>query len=46
MMKRTSMEVIRIDLKKCNLYKYLARDKSEWTNITHVAEPNTVATRL
>ena len=40
------MEVVKIDLNKCNLSEDLARDKFEWRNKTHVADPNIVGTRL
>ena len=33
------MKVLRIDLKKCNLSKGLAQDRSEWRNRIHVADP-------
>ena len=29
-LKRTSMEVVRLDLKKCNLSEDLAKDRLEW----------------
>ena len=38
-LKRTWMEVVTIDLKKCNLSKDLAWDALECRNIIHVAEP-------
>ena len=31
--KRTWMEVVRIDLRKCNLSEDLAQDRLEWQNI-------------
>ena len=37
--KRTSIEVVRMDLKKCNLIEDLARDGLEWRNRIHVADP-------
>ena len=43
---RTWMEVIRIDLKKCNLSKDLAQDRLEWRNKIHVADPNIVGTTI
>lgn len=43
--KRTWMEVLEIDFKKCNLPRYLAHDGSKWSNKIHVASPNTVGTR-
>ena len=43
--KRTWMEVIIIDLKKCNLSKDLALDISKWRKRIHVAGPNIVGTR-
>ena len=36
------MEVVKIDLKKCNLSKDLAQASSEWRNKIHVADPNIV----
>ena len=33
------MEVVKLDLKKCNLCKDLARDRLEWRNRIHVADP-------
>ena len=36
--KRTWMEVVKIDLKRCN--------RSKWRNIIHVANPNIVGTWL
>ena len=44
--KRTWMEVVMIDLKKCNLYEDLAQDRMERRDKTHVADPNMVCTRL
>ena len=38
--KRTWMEDAKIDLKKCDLSEDLAQDRSEWRNITHVADSN------
>ena len=38
-LKRTWMEVVKIDMKKCNLSENLAQDTSEWRNKIHVAEP-------
>ena len=40
------MEVVTINSKKCNLSEDLAHDRLEWRNIIHVADPNTVGTRL
>ena len=45
-LKRTSMEVLRIDLRKCNLSEDLAQDRLEWRNKIHVIDPNIVGTRL
>ena len=39
-------EVVRLDLKKCNLSEDLAPDRSEWRNIIHVEDPNIDGTRL
>lgn len=33
------MEVVRLDLKRCNLFEDLASDTLEWRNRTHVATP-------
>ena len=33
------MKVVTIDLKKCNLFKDLTNDKSDWRNIIYVANP-------
>ena len=33
------MEVLRINLKKCNLSEDMARDRSEWRNRIHVVDP-------
>ena len=32
------MEIIHLDLKKCNLSKDLAQDRTEWRNKIHVAD--------
>ena len=34
--KRTWMEVVKINMRKCNLSKDLAQDRSEWRNKIHV----------
>ena len=44
--KRTLMDVIKMDVMKSNLFEDLARDRSEWRNKIHVAEPSMVGTRL
>ena len=44
--KRMWMEVVELDLKKCNLSEDLAQDRPKWRNIIHVANPNIVRTRL
>ena len=36
---RTWMEVVKIHLKKYNLSKDLAQDRSGWRNRIHVADP-------
>ena len=36
-LKRTWIEVVKVDLKKCNLSEGLAQDRSEWRNKIHVA---------
>ena len=36
--KRMWMEVVKIDLKKCNLSEDLAQDKSQWKNKIHIAD--------
>ena len=43
--KRTRMEVVKIDLKKCNLSENFAQDRSKWKNIIHVADSNILRTR-
>ena len=40
------MEVVKMDLKKCNLSKNLAQDGLKWRNIILIADPNIVGTRL
>ena len=44
--KRSWMEVVKIDIKKCNLYEDLAQDRLVWRNKIRVANPNIVRTRL
>ena len=44
--KWTWMEVVKINMYKCNLSDDLAQVKSEWRNIIRVADPNIVGTRL
>ena len=44
--KRTWMEIVKIDPKKCNLFEYLAQNISEWRNRIYVAYPNIVGTGL
>ena len=44
--KMTWMEVVKIDLKKCNLFEDLTQDSSEWRNRIYVAYHNIVGTRL
>ena len=44
--KKTLMDVVKIDLKNCNLFEDLVYDRSEWRNIIHVADPNIVQARL
>ena len=41
--KRTWMEMVKIDLKKCNLSKDLVEDRSEWRNKINVVDPHIVA---
>ena len=43
MLKRTWIEVVKIDLKKCNLSENLVHDRSEWKNRIHVADLNIVS---
>ena len=46
-LKRTWMEdVIKMNIRKCNLSENLAQDRSEWRNKIRVADPNIVGTRL
>ena len=40
------MEVVGTNMRKRNLSKDLAKDRREWQNIIHVADPNIVGTRL
>ena len=40
------MDVVRTDLKKCNLSEDLAQDRLEWRKIIHVLGPNIVGTEL
>ena len=44
--KRTWMNVVKIDMKKYNLSKYLAQNRLKWKNRIHVADLNRVETRL
>ena len=44
--KRMWMEIVKLDMKKCNLYEVLAYDRSEWRNEIHVADRSIVGTRL
>ena len=44
--KRKWMEVVKIDLKNCNLYKNLTQNKLEWRNKTYIAYSNIVGARL
>ena len=44
--KRTLIEAIKIDLKKCSLLEDLAHDRLERQNRINVAEPNIVGMRL
>jgi hypothetical protein len=44
--KRMWMEVVKIVMKKCNLYEDLTQDRSKWINRIHVADSNIVGTRL
>ena len=42
--KTTWIEVVKIDLKKCNLFEDLAQNRSEWRNRIRIANPNMVET--
>ena len=42
----TWMEVVWIDMEKCNLSEDLAQDRLEWRNRIHVANPNIVGAWL
>ena len=42
--KKTWMEIVKIDLKMCNLSEDLAQDRSEWRNKIHVVDHNTGGT--
>lgn len=43
--KKTWMEVVRIDLTKCNILEDLAQDRSECKNRIHAADPSTIRIR-
>ena len=45
-LKKTWMEVVKIDLKTWNLFENFAQDRSEQRNRIHVADPNIVGARL
>lgn len=46
-LKRTWMEVVRLDLKKCNLFENLAQDRLEWRDRnSYIVDPNIVVTRF
>lgn len=45
-LKSTWMEVVKIDLEKCNLHEDLAPHRLKFRNRIHVAEFNIVVTRL
>ena len=38
------MEVVKLNIKKCNLSEDLAQDRSKWRNKICVADPNIVGT--
>ena len=40
------MEIVKIDMKECNLSEDLTQDISEWKNRICVADPIIVGTRL
>ena len=44
--KRSWMDVVKIDIKKCNLFEDLTQDRTEWRNKICVADPNILGTRL
>ena len=44
--KRTWIEAIKTDMKKCNLSEDLTKDRLDQRNKMHVADSNTVGTRL
>ena len=45
-LKRIRMNVVKINIKKCNLSENLAQDSLEWRNEIYIADPNIVGTRL
>lgn len=45
-LKRAWIEVVKMDLKKCNISKDLAQDRPEQRNIIHIVDPHIVGTRL
>lgn len=40
------MEVVKIDLKRCNLPDDLAHDRLEWRNRIYLVDPNNIGIRL
>ena len=38
-LKRMWMELVKMDMKKCNLSEDLSQDRLEWRNEIHVADP-------
>ena len=44
--KRTRLEVVKMDMRKCNLPDNLAQDRSEWRKRIRVVGSNIVGTRL
>ena len=44
--KRTWIDVVKIDMKKCSLSEDLAQDRSECRNRIRLAHPNIVGIRL
>ena len=43
---KDDVEVVKIDMKKCNLSEDQAQDRLEWRNRIRVANPNIVGKRL
>ena len=44
--KRTLIDVVKIDMKKCNFFEDLAQNISEWRNRIRVVDPNIAEAKL